>query len=183
MIKHLQQLALAAATLSLSLVAIGPVRSATLTYNFSGSTDSGFLAGETYSGFLSFDDSNITGSGREFLTLTDLDFDFSNPVFSNADPISVAEASFFNGTFVGLSFSAETYSFVPGFFEVGEASFAYQVNQEGGAGDVNYRLQTSQTPVPEPVPEPTFAAGLLLFGVAGMGLKLKRKMEWKKLEM
>jgi hypothetical protein len=172
MINYLQKLVLAAATLSFSLVAIGPVRSATLTYNFSGTTDSGPLVGETYSGFLSFDDSNITGNGREFLTITNLYFDFSTPVFSNATPISIAEASFLNGTFLGLSFSAENYSFIPGFFEVSEASFAYQFNQQGGAGDVNYSLDTS----PTAVPETTSVAGVLLFGVAGMGLKLKRKM-------
>jgi hypothetical protein len=172
MINYLQQLVLAAATLSFSLVAISPVRSATLTYNFSGTTDSGLLIGENYSGFLSFDDSNITGNGREFSTITNLNLDFSNPVFSNAAPISRAEASFLNGTFLGLSFSAENYSFVPGFFEVSEASFAYQFNQQGGAGDVNYSLETA----PTAVPEPTFTAGLLLFCVAGMGLKLKRKM-------
>jgi hypothetical protein len=150
MLNRLQHIALTTATLSLSFATIHSVQAATFTYDFSGTTDSGPLVGETYSGFLSFDDSNVTGNGSEFLTLSNLNIDFPNPIFSNATPVSDAEAAFFNGTFLGLSFSTDVYSFIPGFFNINEASFAYEVNQQDGAGNVNYTLRNPAASVPEP---------------------------------
>jgi outer membrane protein assembly factor BamA len=174
MFNNLQKISAIATTVILSLSAIKPAQSAILTYNLSGTTDSGPLVGETYSGSFSFDDSNLTGNGSEFLTPANLNLNFSNPIFSNATPVLPAELAFFNGTFLGLNLSTSIYSFVPGFFSLNEALFAYQVNQQGGAGSINYTLR--QEPAAS-VPEPTTTIGLLLLGVWGISKKLERKIE------
>ncbi|HBB34818.1 MAG TPA: hypothetical protein DDZ80_30540 [Cyanobacteria bacterium UBA8803] len=180
MTNFLQHITLAAATLSLGFVAINSAQAATLTYDFSGATDSGLLIGATYSGFLSFDDSNLTGNGSEFLTLTHLDIDFSNPIFANATPVSDAEALFFNGTFLGLSFSTDSYSFIPGFFDVTQATFAYELNKEyevnrqDGAGSVNYTLRQPDNPSSS-IPEPSATLGLFLLGAWGISQMFKRQ--------
>jgi hypothetical protein len=174
MFNNLQKISAIATTIALSLTAIKPAQSATLTYNISGTTDSGPLVGETYTGSFSFDDSNLTGNGSEFLTPTNLNLNFSNPIFSNATSMLPAQLAFFDGTFLGLNLSTSIYSFVPGFFSVNEASFVYQINQQGGAGGVNYTL--SQAPAAS-VPEPAATIGLLLLGAWGISKKLERKIE------
>ena len=68
----------------------------------------------------------------------------------NDDLFDTPEVSFLEAEFLGLSFSAEdsqvSFSFIPGFFEVSEASFAYQIilSDEQGFGKVTF----------EQVPEP-----------------------------
>lgn len=176
MINNFQKLGAIAATIVLSLTAIKPAQSATLTYNISGTTDSGPLVGETYSGSLSFDDSTLTGNGSEFLTPANLSLSFSNPIFTNATFVAPAEIAFFNGTFLGLNLSTDIYSFIPGFFSNNEALFAYQVNQQGGAGSINYTLSQEQEPSAS-VPEPAATVGLLLLGAWGIGRKLNHKIE------
>jgi hypothetical protein len=174
MINNLQKLGAIAATIALSLTAIQPAQSATLTYNISGTTDSGPLVGETYFGSFSFDDSNLTRNGSEFLTPANLNLNFSNPIFSNTTPVLPAQLSFFNSTFLGLNLSTSIYTFVPGFFSLNEASFAYQINQQGGAGGVNYTLR--QDPAAS-IPEPAATVGLLLLGAWGISKKLNHKIK------
>lgn len=172
MTSNLPKLSAIATTIALSLGTITPAQSATLTYNLSGTTDSGPLVGETYSGFLSFDDANITGSGSEFLAVSAFNLNFLNPIFRNATPVSTPEVAFLNGNFLGLSFSTDTYSFIPGFFDIGEASFAYAVNQQDGAGGISYSLQTDSVSVPESTSTLVF----LLFGVGIFWTKSKCKL-------
>ena len=172
MSNNLQKISAIATTIALTLTAIKPAQSATLTYNISGTTDSGPLVGETYSGSFSFDDATLTRNGSEFLTPTNLNLNFSNPIFSNATPMLPAQLAFSNGTFLGLNISTSIYSFVPGFFSLNEALFAYQVNQQGGAGSINYTLR--QEPAAS-VPEPTATIGLLLLGIWGISKKLNHQ--------
>ena len=174
MSNNFQKMRAIAATIALSLTAIKPAQSATLTYNISGTTDSGPLVGETYFGSFSFDDLNLTRNGSEFLTPANLNLNFSNPIFSNATSVLPAQLAFVDGTFLGLNLSTSVYTFVPGFFSVNEASFAYQVNQQGGAGGVNYTLR--QEPAAS-VPEPAATIGLLLLSAWGISKKLNHKIE------
>ncbi|MDJ0598374.1 MAG: PEP-CTERM sorting domain-containing protein [Crocosphaera sp.] len=144
-----------------------PVHAASITYNFEVSIDSGSLAGETYTGSFIFDDSGLTGIGDEFLSVSRISFDFDGVNYTETDDSFGPEVLFFDGDFLGLSFSTDAeFSLIPGFFELEEALFSYNLpGQVDGAGDVNYNL----------VPEPLTILGTVT--ALGLGGFFKRKLK------
>lgn len=145
------------------------VQAATVTYTFNGTLDSGALNGESYSGSFSFDNSLLTGIDDEYLTISNLYFNFLGSDFSIADADNDPEAVFFDGEFLGLSYVVSnfdpSFSFIPGFFELDEASFAYTpVAGNSGFGSINYQV----------VPEPFTILGSL--SALGFGAFFKRKL-------
>lgn len=175
-----QKLALTTAGLALSFAVIdtNPAQATSITYDFEVFVDSGPLVNETYSGFFSYDDSELMGAGEEFLDVSTIAFNFLDTDFSETDDSSFfgSEAAFFDGDFLGLSFSVDfpvnnSFSFIPGFFSLDEAFFAYDTEQGAGAGDVTYSKRPSTS-----VPEPGSTLGLTLLGI---GWLLKRHIGGK----
>lgn len=161
----LQKLAFATASVALSVAAldINPASAATL--DFEVTPDVGPLVGETYSGSLSYDETDITGIGEEFIAVTDLDFNFFGDNYSETDGLADPEAVFFDGDFLGLTFSGEGFSFIAGFFDLSEAWFVYDIEAGPGTADITYKEPTT-------VPE---SSALLGLGLLGGGMLLVGK--------
>ncbi len=156
----------ASTVISLTVIHSHPVNAASVIYNFEVSIDSGFLASETYSGTFSFDDSGLIGIGEEFLSVSDLTFNFNGTEYNEAD--GVPEVAFFDGDFLGLSFSIDAkFSLIPGFFDISEAEFFYEKLEGAGAGDITYNA----------IPEPLTILGTL--SAIGFGSFFKRKLTSK----
>ncbi|NEO61561.1 MAG: PEP-CTERM sorting domain-containing protein [Moorea sp. SIO4G2] len=164
------------AVLCFTVIHANPVNAASIIYDLEVSIDSGFLDGETYSGFFEFDDSGLTGIDEEFLSVSNISFDFDGVNYTETDGLSDPEAVFFDGDFLGLSWSDDEFSFIAGFFELGEAFFAYDIPQGAGAGDIAYTLRPD-TPVSTPAstPEPTAVFSLLALGATGCSGVLKKR--------
>jgi hypothetical protein len=180
MINTFQRFTVATAGLALSLTTVGInlAQATTTTYDFEVFLDSGSLVSQTYSGFFSYDDSGLMGTGEEFLEVSAIKFNFLGLEFSEANNYSLfaPEVAFFKGDFLGLSFSSDfaannSFSFIPGFFSLEEAFFAYDIEQGAGAGDVTYSLRPSTS-----VPEPSAIFGLSLLGI---GWLLKKQIGGK----
>lgn len=141
----------------------GTLSAATIPYTIGVSVDSGPRNGNLYSGEFSYDDASLTGSGEEYLALDRFDFHFESTALTLADD-PLAEAAFYDGAFLGLSYNAVatdfSVSFVPGFFELSEAYFAYDLPGEGsGFGSLTV------TTVPVPAALPLLLSGLGVFGL------------------
>ncbi|NEO02637.1 MAG: PEP-CTERM sorting domain-containing protein [Moorea sp. SIO3I7] len=164
------------AVLGFTVIQANPVNAASMIYDLEVSIDSGVLAGETYSGFFDFDDSGLTGIDEEFLSVSNISFDFGGVNYTETNSLSDPEAVFFDGDFLGLSWSDDEFSFIAGFFELGEAFFAYDIPQGAGAGDIAYTLRPD-TPVSTPAstPEPTAVFSLLALGATGCSGVLKKR--------
>lgn len=158
--------------LSLSVINTNPVNAASIIYDFEVNIDSGSLVGETYSGFFEFDDFGLTGTGQEFLPVSGISFNFLGVNYTETD--GFPEAIFFDGDFLGLNFETDVeFSFLEGFFDLGEAFFTYDLPGEGaGAGNIAYSLRQE---TPTSVPEPTAVFSLLALGVAGCSGVLKNR--------
>ncbi|HAC65730.1 MAG TPA: PEP-CTERM sorting domain-containing protein, partial [Cyanothece sp. UBA12306] len=146
-------LATSAIALTLSLVPTTSVQAAMITYSFSGTTDSGSLNNESYSGTFSFDDSDLTGSFLEFLPILDVTFKFLGTTFDQSDAVATPTANFSFGQFLGLSYSVDnfepTFSIIAGFPSINDAYFAYDTNTgNAGTGNISYSTVNS---VPEPL--------------------------------
>ncbi|NEP52377.1 MAG: PEP-CTERM sorting domain-containing protein [Moorea sp. SIO3C2] len=159
------------AVIGFTVIQANPVNAASMTYDFEVPIDSGFLVGETYSGFFEFDDSALTGLGEEFLSVSNISFDFDGVKYTETD--GFPEAVFFNGDFLGLSFSTDEFFFIPGFFDLSEALFRYNTEQGTGTGDLAYTLRPD-TPVAS-TPEPTAVFSLLALGATGCSGVLKKR--------
>ncbi len=170
--KNLCLLALATIATSLTTIAVNQVNAATLTYDLEVNNLDGSLSGDSFTGSFSFDDDNLLGSGNEFISVNDLSFDFLGTTYTENDDNSVfgAEASFFDGEFLGLSYSTDvSFSFVPGFFSLSDSFFAYDLGSgDVGTGDIDYTISTSN---PNPVPEPATVIGLLTTAILGNNLR------------
>lgn len=172
MTKFWQKVTLFSASLSSTLIlATNPVQAALL--NFTVSIDSGPLDGQTFLGSFDFDGSGLTEIGTEFLPVSELTFNFFNTTFTEADDLlGSPEVTFFDGEFLGLSFLAEnsqvSFSFNPGFFQVSEASFAYEIiaSSDQGFGDVTF----------EQVPEPMSVFSVLAVSLLGFVIVIKRHL-------
>ncbi|WP_083305439.1 PEP-CTERM sorting domain-containing protein [Moorena producens] len=161
------------AVLGFTVIHANPVNAASIIYDLEVSIDSGFLDGETYSGFFEFDDSGLTGIDEEFLSVSNISFDFDGVNYTETDGLSDPEAVFFDGDFLGLSWSDDEFSFIAGFFELSEALFTYDLPQGAGAGDIAYTLRPD-TPVAS-TPEPTAVFSLLALGATGCSGVLKKR--------
>jgi len=165
----LQKLAFASIAFSIAALDINPAQAANL--NFMVTPDSGPLAGETYSGSFSYNDADVTGSGEEFIAVTDLDFNFLGVDYTETDG-TAPEVLFDNGNFMGLLFSTDTFSFIVDvdYFEPSEseAYFAYEIAAVSGAADITYKDPTT-------VPEPSALLGLSLLsgGMLLVGKKVQ----------
>ncbi len=137
----------ASTVVGMAVINSNPVHAASISYDVEVIIDSGSLTGETYTGFFTFDDSRLTGIGEEFLSVSQISFDFNGVNYTETDDFFGPEVLFFDGDFLGLSFSTDAeFSFIPGFFDLEESFFSYNISGEvDGAGDINYNL------VPEPL--------------------------------
>ncbi|HEY9800650.1 MAG TPA: PEP-CTERM sorting domain-containing protein [Leptolyngbyaceae cyanobacterium] len=166
----LQILTLTTASLTFNFATawFNPSQAATINYTIEVSIDSGSLSGNNYFGSFSYDNSSLTGSGEEFIDVSDVSFNFDGTNYTVANNPQVA---FLDGKFLGLSYSPEpSLSFIPGFFDVSEAYFAYDFGSfSSGFGDVTYTLQNTS------VPEPTTVISLVAVGAWGVTSRLKRK--------
>jgi hypothetical protein len=149
----------------------------------------GDLAGETYKGSFTYEESLLSGSGPEILSAGDglsLSFDFLGNTYTEADDFSYANGllpsiSFSDGLFQGLSYLVDTGDI---FFSIDEGtgqglpgtSFAYEIGAVGAVTDVGsgqLRTETDNTSVPEPAT----LLGLLIAGGLGLTRNNRRGVE------
>jgi hypothetical protein len=151
---------LLAAVLGLAIAAPA-AQAAIQTWNFSGTVESGSLIGETYSGLFSFDDAGLTGTDSEYLTVSSLSMLFNSTAYTLVDELATTEVAFDNGNFLGMTFSADNFTFIHGWADTSDAYFAYDATFPAlsGTGNVVY------APVPEPRDWMLMLAGLGLVGV------------------
>ncbi|MBU1192262.1 MAG: VPLPA-CTERM sorting domain-containing protein [Gammaproteobacteria bacterium] len=140
----------------------GALNAATVPYSFDVDVDSGPRNGNLYSGDFSYDDATLTGFGEEYVALDSFNFSFESNALTLVDD-TFAEAVFYDGDFLGISYNAATtdfsVSFIPGFFDLSEAYFAYDLAGDAGFGTLNV------TAVPVPAALPLLLSGLGLFGL------------------
>lgn len=158
--------------LGLTTTNASSAQAATINYNFEVSIDSGSLVGETFLGSFSFDDATLTGSGSESLPISTLEVSFQGTTYTEANASGKDRIRFLDNDFLGLSFSPNpSFAFIPGFFNVNEAFFAYDIAQgeiaRAGAGDIGYFLQ--------PIPEPRSVIGILTLSGWGVIYLLKHQ--------
>ncbi|MCP9797838.1 hypothetical protein [Cyanobium sp. Lug-B] len=138
--------------LGMALAQPAPLRAAVVNYTFDILIDSGPLAPNSYSGTFAYNTNT--------LNLTDFSFLFQGTQYDENDDPDAAVV-FDNGVFLGLEYSVDTlpaFSFVPGFFDVNEAFFAYDldaIGSQGGAGSLAFtrvvKPETSTVPGPLPL--------------------------------
>lgn len=156
--------------LSMALVQPAPAQAAVVNYTFDILIDSGPLEPNSYSGSFAYN--------TQTLDLTDFSFLFEGTQYDESDDPN-ASVSLDNGVFLGLEYSAgsqPSFSFVPGFFDVGEAFFTYDLGAssgQGGAGSLTFTrvVRPDVDAVPGPLP---------LLGAAaffGYSRRLKKRMD------
>jgi hypothetical protein len=156
---------LAPITVVSAMVAVLPVKAATVAYDFTVTPDFGPLAGEVYQGSVIFDDQSLLGFGEEFLpesVISQLTFEFEGTTYTLADAL-VAEVKYLDGDFLGLNYATDAeFALQPGSIDLGDAQFSYSIASGAGFGDVVY--QEGMTPIPEP----SFLLGSLGLGITGL---------------
>ncbi|UBF27428.1 hypothetical protein K9N68_05630 [Kovacikia minuta CCNUW1] len=180
-----------------------PAQTFSLTYNFTVNITTGTYAGNSYTGAFSYDNSNLTGSGLEFVSPTQGNlgvlFNFLNRTYTQAqdrDAVSGFPRVYFrNGNLLGLSFLVVPPTANPGFFFVPDETPGFNSGFYLGStdttygqrvGSIAYALQPDPDPGPGPnpcgnnscpaVPEPTEIAGsLLALSLLVLRAKLGRK--------
>lgn len=185
----MQKLGIFAATLALSCGVINVNKaqaqfssdvqaSTTTTYDFDLAIESGPLLEQTFDGFFSYKDSNVTGIGEEFVELENFEFEFLGTKYTSETHDNLfAEVVLFDGEFLGLSLLNDTFSFNPGFFELEESFFSYDIGDLKGIGEFNYTLRPpgliggGDDDKHESTPEPNTIIGL---GILGGSLLLKK---------
>ncbi len=138
--------------LGMALAQPAPLKAAVVNYTFDILIDSGPLAPNSYSGTFAYNTNTFH--------LTDFSFLFQGTQYDENDDPGAAVV-FDNGVFLGLEYSVDTlpaFSFVPGFFDVNEAFFAYDldaIGSQGGAGSLAFtrvvKPETSTVPGPLPL--------------------------------
>ena len=148
-----------------------PSKAADVSYRFDISIDSGPLDGNSYMGVFSYDDQTSALTGFS-LSFQGADYDESD------DP--TAEVFFDGDNLLGLGYSIDgspSFSFVPGFPDISEAFFAYDLQPlevgQAGAGSIVYTQVT--TPTPSSVPAPFPLAGTAAF--YGFSRKLRNRVQ------
>jgi hypothetical protein len=165
-IKHL------AASAVLAMASLGAQASAILT--FTGTTDSGPLAGQSYDGSFAFDAPAAGFDGA--VTLQSFTLNAFGQTYTLADADTSPMAWFAAGQFLGLDFidaDATNPALRPfvtltaGFFDISEAFLAYDTS---GAGIQGFGSFTPTAAVPEPA-----SLGLTLAALGGIAVALRRR--------
>lgn len=144
-----------------------PLQAATITYDFKADVTSGSLSGQTFAGFLSYDDSALTGVGSELLGPADelkVRFNFLGAIYTEENEVEFPDfplTNFNNGVFEGLDFFVNDS---PTIFGINLDEFNYRGET---VGNVTYTRS-------EPVPEPGTMVGLVTLGLGGLFLKKTR---------
>jgi hypothetical protein len=138
-VNHLTLITIAAISAGSIAIQTNKTNAATIAYDIKVNNLDGSLSGNEFTGSFSFDEATLTRTGSELISIDDLDFEFQGTVFTENDEItSSAVVEFFEGDFLGLSYSVDAdFSFIPGFFSLSESFFAYDLgNGNIGTGDV-----------------------------------------------
>jgi hypothetical protein len=141
-----------------------PALAGIIDYNFNANLQTGTLAGTTFSGSLSYDNSGMTGAGTEFFFLGTLDFTLLGVSFDRADIKQGGQAITQNGAF--SYFTAAFFPPPPISSPVSDIAFGF-----GGPGVIGYietgsnefglgEYTAQQTSVDEPSALGYFALGL-----------------------
>lgn len=155
--------------LGIALAQPAPARAAVVKYTFDVLIDSGPLQPNSYSGTFAYN--------TQTLNLTDFSFLFEGTQYDESDDPNASVVTD-SGVFLGLEYSVgalQSFSFVPGSFDVSEAFFAYDLaasSAQGGAGSLTFTKVV--TPDVDSVPGP-----LPLLGAAacfGYSRRLKRRI-------
>ena len=154
------------------LVAMPAAQAAEQHWQLTGVTDSGPLAGQSFSAVFSFDDALLSGFGDETIDVTGFNAQVFDMSYSDADLAAAPTVSFLDGMLLGLNAVYEGgsalvpgFAFISGYFDAAEGYFSYELQADGGplAGFGSYAL----APVPEPEQAALLLAGLgLIAGVA-----------------
>lgn len=115
-------------------------KESSIKYDFEVSPYRGELINKYYYGSFSFNNSELSGKAIELIKLDNFDFSFLEVDYSKGD-LLFAEAVFRDSHFLGLTASCEDFSFICGFIDVSEASFAYNINFSFGVANVIFSLR------------------------------------------
>lgn len=149
---------------ALLLAALPAAQAATQNYSFNGTLESGLHAGQAFSGNFSFDDAGLTNLDSEWLSVSALSMSFLNHTYTLANAAAPVEVGYFNGAFVGLSYTVETsepkFSLIAGYDNASQSFIAYDTAISGGSGTGSVIYAA----VPEPESYALLLAGLGLVG-------------------
>lgn len=153
--------------LSLAVEQVSPAQAAIVSYNLAGTIETGLLTGQTFSGTFSYDNSPLTGSGFEFLDVSQVNLNFLGSTFTAVNADSNPTVEFLDGILLGLNFSTSSFtpefSLIPAFGAI-EATFSYIGTGDSGSGPVQFAL----------VPEPSTVLGIIALGIGGFLVGRKR---------
>lgn len=136
-------------------------QAAVVTTDFTVTLDSGALAGNSYSGWFSYDEADAIGDGS--VPLNGFGFDFAGISYGLTD--AAIPPLFWTELFSGLDYIASDFSigFVSGIADVVEGYFAYELpGATVGYGDIAYEPAAA---VPLPATALLVLAGLLPLGL------------------
>jgi len=159
-----QSLLAAGLALLIGTAGAPPSWAADVKYDFQVSIDSGPLINNVYSGSFSYDDASVNSTGNSSIPLTDFQFIFENTLYTETDdPLATAE--FLDQVFLGLSYNVSSSpqpTFIPGFSDVSQASFAYDLQAgaigQGGTGTIDYKKTVAPPSASVPAPLPLMGA-------------------------
>jgi MYXO-CTERM domain-containing protein len=165
----------ALAALAVAALCAAPTAAQAANSSYSGSVDSGPLAGLRFSGAFTYPDPAPGFEGSVPLSSWTLSFSGQSYSLLDLDAGTTASARFVGGQMVGIDFvgirglvaasaARPGVQFTAGFFQFSEASFSYNLGT-GTAGLGGYTVASNAT-VPEPSALGLAALGLGLIGVA-----------------
>ena len=162
-----------AATLGFALLfGASSVQASVVTYLLSGTTDSGDLTGQSYTGQFSFDDASLSGFAFESVALSTLSFTFQSTSFGLGNAAWTPTADFQDGQFLGVSYTVSAFdpefSLISGSLDASDAYFAYTPS----AGLTGYGSVTYTLAAPVPVPG---AIWLMVSALPAVGAFVRRR--------